>query len=245
MKKTTLLFAGLALATLTVSAQTADEIIAKYADAIGGKKKLEAIKTIYKEGTANAQGQLIPIKLWYVIKKSMRQEVTFNGMTQYTIVRNDSGWVFSPFQGQTHPEPMTAEDVKSQQTELDGPGMELLHYKEKGNKITAQGKDNIDGTDVFKLEEKLSDSLTQTYYIDISTYYLLRKHTKATVNGKVENINEDYSNYQKTPEGYVFPMSENVGGGDGDDAGAGGGEVKYTVIQVNTDMAPTLFSPTK
>ena len=138
MKKTTLLLAGLAFTALGATAQTADEIINKYADALGGKKKLEAIKNIYMEGSVNAQGQQIPMKFWFVIKKSMRQEVTFNGMTQYTIVRTDSGWVFSPFQGQKQAEPMTAEQVKSQQTELDVPGMELINYKEKGYKVTAQ-----------------------------------------------------------------------------------------------------------
>jgi hypothetical protein len=245
MKKTTLLFAGLAITALGATAQTADEIINKYADALGGKKKLQTIKNIYMEGSVNAQGQQIPMKFWFVIKKSMRQEVTFNGMTQYTIVRNDSGWVFSPFQGQKQAEPMTADQVKSQQTELDVPGMELINYKEKGYKVTAQGKDNIDGTEVFKIEEVISDSLSQTYYIDPETYYVIRVHQKATVNGKVENVNIDYSSYTKTADGFVFPMSESIGGGDADDSGSEGGAVKFTTIKVNTDMDAKLFSPTK
>jgi hypothetical protein len=242
MKKTTFLFAALALAAVSATAQTADEIIAKYADAIGGKKKLEAIKNIYMEGSVDAQGQKIPIKSWLVIKKSMRQEFTFNGMTGYSIVRNDSGWAFSPFAGQKQAEPMTADQVKSQQAGLDGEstGMALINYKEKGYKVTMQGKDDVDGTEAYKIEEKISDSLTQTYYIDPETYYVIRIHEKATVNGKVDEGNVDFSNYQKTPDGYVFAM--NIAGGAGDN---GGGGVKFTVVKVNTDMDAKLFSPTK
>ncbi|MGP8217034.1 MAG: hypothetical protein ACLQQ4_15810 [Bacteroidia bacterium] len=243
MKKTTLLLAGLALAAVSATAQTADEIINKYADAVGGRKKLEGIKNLYMEGSVDAQGQKIPMKLWFVIKKSMRQEIIFNGMTQYTIVRNDSGWVFSPFQGQTKAEPMTAEDVKSQQPDLDAPGLDLIDYKERGYKVTMQGKDNIDGTDVYKIEEQISDSNVQTYYIDPDSYYVIRVHVKKTVNGKVEEVNEDFSDYQKTPEGFVFPMTQNIGSDD--DQGGGGGTMKFTVIKVNTEIDPKLFSPAK
>lgn len=243
MKKTLLLLAGFGL-TLSATAQTADEIINKCADAIGGKKKIEAVKNLYMEGSVNAQGQQIPMKFWYVIKKSMRQEVTFNGMTQYTIVRNDSGWSFSPFQGQKQAEPMTADEVKSQQSDLDFPGMDLINYKEKGYTVTMQGKDNIDGTDVYKIEEKISDSLSKTYYIDPESYYVIREKQKATVNGKVESVNIDYSTYTKTADGIMFPMSESVGGGGDDDADGGGQEIKFTVVQTNITMDSKLFSPT-
>ncbi|HSY77221.1 MAG TPA: hypothetical protein VK890_10215 [Bacteroidia bacterium] len=244
MKKTTFLLAALALVTVSATAQTADEIINKYADAIGGKKKLEGIKNLYMEGSIDAQGQKIPIKFWFVVKKSMRQEVTFNGMTQYSIVRNDSGWSYSPFQGQTKAEPMTAEDVKSQQSELNAPGMELIDYKAKGFKVTSQGKDNIDGSDVFKIQEIISDSNVQTYYIDPQTYYVIRVHIKITSNGKVTEANIDYADYQKTADGYLFPMTETIGSGDSDASG-GGQSVKFTSIKVNTDMDAKLFSPTR
>jgi hypothetical protein len=235
MKKRTLLLAGMAMATICATAQTADEIINKYADAIGGKKKLAGIKSVYMEGDADANGQKIPIKIWTVVGKSERTEFTFNGMTGYTIIRSDSGWAFSPFAGQTHAEPMTADQVKSASTELDYPGGQLINYKEKGFVVTSQGKDDVDGTEAYKLEEKVSDSLTKTYYLDPETYYVIRVHEKATVNGKVEEVDQDYTNYQKTPEGFMFAMS--ISGG------VAGGGVKFTTIKINSDIDTKLFSP--
>ncbi|HTA82551.1 MAG TPA: hypothetical protein VK783_06455 [Bacteroidia bacterium] len=236
MKKTTLLFAGMVLATIGATAQTADEIINKYADAIGGKEKLAAIKNIYMEGSIDANGQKIPLKLWKVINKSFRTEYSFGGMTGYSIIRKDSGWNFQPFAGQTVPEPMTADQVKASQTQLNPEGEDLINYKQKGYKVTMQGKDDVDGTEAYKLEEVISDSLVQTYYIDLDSYYILRVHVKTTSNGKVEEANEDFSNYTKTPEGFVFPMD--IEGGAG-----GGGGIKFTVIKVNTTMDDKLFKP--
>jgi hypothetical protein len=235
MKKTTLLLAGFALAAASVSAQSADDIINKYADAMGGRTKLAAIKNIYMEGSSDINGSKITIKTWLVNKKSVRQEFVISGMTNYIILRNDSGWMYFPIQGQTNPEPFTAEQVKSGQTQLDV-GDELINYKDKGYKVTLLGKDDVDGTEAYKIEEKISDSLVHTYYIDPQSYYVIRVHEKATVNGKVTESDQDLSNYQKTADGYVFPMTE---------SGGQMGDQKYTIIKVNTEIDSKLFSPSK
>jgi hypothetical protein len=233
MKKTTLLLAGLVFAT-GAYAQTADEIINKHADAIGGRQKLAAIKNIYMEGKSNINGTDVPFKVWTVDKQATRIEFSFGGMTGYTIIRKDSGWGFSPFAGQTHPEPMTADQVKGSQSQLDAAGDNLIDYKTKGYKVTFEGKDDVDGTEAFKLQLKISDSLVETYYIDPESYYVIRVHTKETANGKVEEGNQDLSNYQKTADGYTFPMAL---------SGGPGGDQKITTIKVNTEIDPNLFKP--
>ncbi len=50
---------GLLLAVVSFSgvrAQTADEIVNKYVDAIGGKEKLQQVKTVYMENTTQVMG---------------------------------------------------------------------------------------------------------------------------------------------------------------------------------------------
>jgi hypothetical protein len=230
------LAASLFVAATGAFAQTAEDIIAKYVAAIGGKDKLDAIKNIYMEGNINQQGVQIPLKIWIVSRKSMRTEFTFNGMTGYTIIRSDSGWNYVPFQGQKQAEPMTADQVKRAQPQLDAEGT-LMNHAKYGYKVTYEGSDDVDGTDAFKLKVVVNDSLSETYFIDKSTYYILRVKTKETENGKVVEASQDFSDYQKIPEGYVFAMSM---GGDGM-----GGDVKFTSIKVNGDVDPKLFKPTK
>jgi|SRR6185312_1035491 len=231
MKKTLLSLACLLAASVSF-AQTADDIINKYADAIGGRDKLAAIKNIYMEGTVDANGQQIVIKDWKVLKKCSRAEFTLMGMTGYSIVTTDSGWNFSPFQGQKVAEPMTADMVKRAQVDLNSVDP-LVDYKEKGYKVAYKGKDDVDGSDAYKLELTISDSNVQTYFLDPTTYYIMRVKSKEIVNGKTQEGQQDFSNYQKTSDGYVFAMS----------AGGDGGSVKFTSIKVNTDMDPSLFVP--
>lgn len=49
---------------VSVSAQTADEIITKYITAIGGADKWRQIKSIKVEGQAEVQGFLLPCRVF-------------------------------------------------------------------------------------------------------------------------------------------------------------------------------------
>jgi hypothetical protein len=235
MKKTILYLLIVVLSFSISKAQTATDIINKYINAMGGKDKLLSIKNVYMEGSMDANGSQLNIKYWIINKKSVRYEYTVNGMTSYNIITNDSGWVFSPMMGQKQAEPMTPALVRSSQPELDPEGL-LLNYNTNGYKVDLKGKDDVDGTPAFKINEKITDSLTNIYYIDTATYYILRITTKATVDGKQIDMSRDLSNYQKTPDGYTFPMSMGLGM-------MMGGQVKFTSVKVNTDIDPNLFKP--
>lgn len=158
-------------------------------------------------------------------------------MTSYNIITNDSGWIFSPMMGQKQAEPMTPGLVRSSQPELDPEGL-LLNYSTNGYKVDLKGKDDVDGTPAYKIIEKITDSLSNIYYIDTASYYILRITTKATVDGKQMDMSRDLGNYQKTSEGYTFPMSMGLGM-------MMGGQVKFTTVKVNTDIDSKLFKPTR
>lgn len=206
----------------------ADEIINSYITAMGGADKLASINTIYMEGEINYNGTKRTTRKWVVNKKAMRSEMTFNGITSYTIVRKDSGWNYSPNRGRRKPEPLPATSVATNQPNLDIEGT-LVNYKAKGYKVSYQGTDEIEGTEAYKIEEVLNDSLTRTFYIDPDSHYIMRIRTKSSMGGRVTTSSTDYSDYTKTADGYVFPMES--------------GNIKYTVVKVNTTIDDNLFKP--
>jgi hypothetical protein len=208
---------------------TADEIINDYITAMGGADKLASIKTIYMEGEINSNGTKRATRKWIVNKKAMRNELTFNGITSYTIIRQDSGWTFAPNRGRKKPEPMTASAVASNQPNLDIEGP-LVNYKAKGYKVTYVGTDEIEGTEAYKLEEVINDSLTKTFYVDPDSHLIMRVRTKSSMGGRVSISGSDFSDYTKTAEGYMFPMET--------------GNIKYTLVKVNTEINNNLFTPT-
>ena len=88
-----------AMGFINASAQTADEIINKWADAMGGKDKLSSIKTIYTEDELNIMNNPAPRKSYLVNGKGFKSEAEFGGQKIIDCYLVDSGWSINPFAG--------------------------------------------------------------------------------------------------------------------------------------------------
>lgn len=227
-----ILFVGSNLA----KAQTADEIIQKYITAIGGIDNWKKIKSTKVSGSINANGMQIPITVTVIQGKASRMEISLNGMIGYQILTNTEGWSYFPFQGQTKPEAMTAEDVKKSQDELDIQSP-LIDYQAKGHKVTYLGKDDVEGTECYKLKVTYANGKEETMYIDATNYYHIRSVSKATVDGKEVEGTQNFGNYTKLPEGIVYAMSV--------DGSGMGGNMEIKSVEINKPVDESIFKPGK
>ncbi|MEI8279183.1 MAG: hypothetical protein WCG87_05420 [Bacteroidota bacterium] len=234
MRSTKLLMLAFVMfgASYNATAQTAEEIVNKHLTAIGGEANWKKVNSIKMVGAINANGTEITMTQTVVNGKAMRQDITLMGMSGYQIVTNKEGWSYMPFQGQKTPEAMTADDVKEQQEELDIQG-KLVDYKTKGSKIAFLGKDQVEGTECFKLKLTTKAGKEETMYFDAGSYYLIKTTQKVKADGKEMEVATSFSNYQKQPEGIVIPMSVN----------AQGGEVVFKSVEINKPVDDKIFKP--
>jgi hypothetical protein len=233
MKK--ILFAIIAMFCFAYgNAQNADSIINKHIDAIGGKEAWLKVNSMKMEGVMKVQGTEIGMKITILNNKGMRQDITFGGMSGYQIVTPTGGWNFMPFQGQKQPDPITDDDLKEAQSELDAQGT-LINYKEKGHNVEYIGTEDVDGVDAIKLKETLKGGKVETIYIDPKNYYIMRVVSKVKANGQEMEQTQNMSNFQKQPSGIVVPMSMSMGFG----------EMTITKIEVNTPIDDSVFKPGK
>ncbi|MFN8332854.1 MAG: hypothetical protein U0T81_16830 [Saprospiraceae bacterium] len=105
MKKLFSLLLTFSFLGMGVHAQTADEIITKNIQAMGGVDKLKSIQSVVMEGKINAQGMEIPISMSMVKNTAMRTDFSVMGMNAWMIMRKDSGWTFMPFRVKQNPKP--------------------------------------------------------------------------------------------------------------------------------------------
>src|SRR4026208_2317501 len=74
-------------------AQTVDEVIAKYVDAMGGKDKLSSIQTLHMVGISTMQnGNEVTTEIWKENNKLFRRESSFGMGSMKTLITNDGGW---------------------------------------------------------------------------------------------------------------------------------------------------------
>ncbi len=191
--------------SLTATAQTADEIIQKHLTAIGGAENWKKINSIKKSGYRMSRGTQIPITVTILQGKGSKVESTFSGMTSYVIITDKEGWSFNPRNSQKA-EALPDETVKMAQDRLNIEGP-LIDYKAKGYKVNYYGTDDVEGTECHKLKVVMPSGKEETIYIDASNYYLVRIVDKTRANGKEQVQSTTYGDYEKLPEGIIYPMS--------------------------------------
>ncbi len=202
-----LLLAGLALTTLNVAAQTADEIIAKNITAMGGAEKIASLKTVKRTGNMSMQGMDIPMVFTVSQMKGFRLDVEVMGTSNYQIITPDKAFMFFPIQQMTEPKEMDAEVVKGMQSALDIQGA-LFNYKEKGSTVEFVGNEKIDGADAYKLKVTGKSGKSAFYFIDVKSNMLVKTSSKATGPDGVEmDVETNYSDYKKNADGYWFAYS--------------------------------------
>jgi len=216
--------------TFIAKAQTADEIITKYVDAIGGAANWKKVNTVKMEGTMQVQGATVNMKQTISHNKGNRQDISLMGMNGFMIITPTAGWNFMPFNGQAAPEAMTAEDVAEAQADLDAQG-NFVDYAAKGHTVEYLGKDDVEGTECYKIKLNLKSGKTETDYFDTKSYLLIRTVAIQKANGKEAEVTTNFSNYEKLPEGILVPKSITLPFG----------EMNITKITINGPVDESIF----
>ncbi len=216
---------------IAVHAQTADEIVDKHIEAIGGKDKLSQVKTVYSESTVQVMGNEAPSTLTVVNGKGFRLESDINGQKMVQVYTDKSGWAINPFAGGTDPQPMPDEQYKAGRDQIDVGGP-LFNYAAKGNKVEYLGKEDS----AYKLKLTNKDGVVTTFYIDPATYYIKKAVQTGTMMGQEMEITRTPSNYKKTDFGIVYPYTIDI---------SYGGQMNITStvkkIEINKDVDPKIF----
>jgi photosystem II stability/assembly factor-like uncharacterized protein len=225
------------LAATSLSAQTADEIIAKYIQTIGGMDRIQAVKTLRRTGKFTGGGGFeAPIVELNKRPNKVRQEITIQGLNGATTYDGTTGWKLEPWGGKKDIESLGEEEQKGiiEDSDFDGP---LVNYQAKGNKVEYVGMEPVDGTDTYKLKVTLANGDVRNYYLDADYYVPIKIDTKRTVRGaerEYETILGDY----KQVGGWYLPHSVQTG--------AKGSQFRatttYDTIEANVDLNDALFA---
>ena len=230
--KLSLLAVTAMLCVQNAGAQTADEIVNKHIEAIGGKEKMLALKSVKMLGNLNVQGMDVGLTITVAQGVGSRTDISVPGMGEgYQIVNTTKGWSFMPFQGQASPEELDAEKVQSSQQQLDIQGG-LLDYATKGSKVELLGKETVDGSESYKLALTHKSGKVSTYFIDSKTFYKVKSISKSQTPSGEADVETSYMDFKKTPEGYVFPFSQSNPMGT----------VIFSSVEINKPVDEKLFT---
>lgn len=228
---------GLVFFALPATAQTADEIVAKYVAKIGGMEKIQAVKSVRVTGKFSGGGgfEAVTVNENKRPNKS-RQEFSLQGLTAVSAYDGKDGWKINPFQGKKDAESLGEDEMKAMIDESDFDDS-LINYQARGNKVEYVGMDTVDGTDTFKLKVTLPSGTVKTYYMDTDYYVPIKIETKRMIRGaevETETVLGDY----KEVNGVYYPYSFETG------AKGSQNKAKITIekIEANVPLDDTRFA---
>ena len=143
---------------------TAEKVIDNYLQALGGKDKIVAIKTLKETLTANVQGMDIKGKTYKKDNKKVMVYLEMMGQTLMKQVYDGKTGKISGMQGNKELAGAELEAIKSEAYIV-----EEIFYQELGYKLTLKGIDKVDSKEAYKIEIVAENGNKSLQYFDTKT----------------------------------------------------------------------------
>jgi outer membrane lipoprotein-sorting protein len=149
---------------------SADEIITKYLDELGGLENLRAWKGM--KGTGKfvfpAQGGTeVPVTFWFKPPNKQRMEMIIQGQKAIYATDGIVPWYCDPTRGVPLPTPLPEDQAREANKNDDE--YPFIDYKEKGHKVELLGKEEFEGREVYKVKLARRNGSESTHFFDIET----------------------------------------------------------------------------
>jgi hypothetical protein len=193
--------------------QTADEIISKYIQAIGGSDRISKITSVYTESTIEAMGAQGIIKSTTLNGKGMRTDIEIAGFNITSCYTDKQGWSINTMTGISKAEIMPGDqyNLGKDQIIIGGP---FINYADKGYKVALLGTDSVANENCYKIKFTSPDSILSVYFFDTRTFYLVQTVSQSVAMGQIVESSTNYSDFRQT-DGYTIPykMELSLSGG--------------------------------
>lgn len=204
---------------------TAESVIQKAIDAMGGAKKIGEIKDISLDGTVNIMGTELSLTERYVMGSAYSRKLEMQGMgTVMSELMNGSNFSKTQ-QGQSIP----LEDKDKEEMKEDGSFFQELYMKNNGYKFTLKGIEAVNGSDAYAVEVSSPGGRTFTNYYDVKSGFKVKKMYEEEGPGGKMPVQVFFSDYKEKSD--VKIASKIV-----IDLGRFKQEVEYKDIKVNTGL---------
>ena len=219
MKKLQNLFlvAIVSLLTISLNAQSVDEIVGNYLENTGGAENWENVKGLRMNASINQMGMEIPIEM-VQLKDKMYTKISIQGQEiKQGVFDGETLWStnFMSMKAEKNDQE-DVDNVKNELAEFPDP---FLNYKDKGFTVELMGTETVEGSDVFKIKLTKKPMVVDgeevpnvsIYYFDSENFVPIMVHEEVMSGpGKGMIMESKMSDYQEV-EGLYFPFSMTQG----------------------------------
>jgi hypothetical protein len=243
MKKLGLIIALTGFSFLSFT-QTAEEIVSKYLQNIGGTEKLAAIKNVKMYANVDQMGMSIPIEMISTVDGKMIVKGAFQGMEFVQMAydgQNSWGTNFMTMKAEKN----SSEDSENMKRMTGDFITPLYNYQTKGYKLEKLSDETVEGVSCFKLkltkkpilEQGIEIQNVDFIYLDKDNYVPIVQESEipsGEMKGKMQQ--SLFSDYQEV-NGVMFPFSMTSRVKD-----IGGQTINFNKIETNISVEDKVFA---
>ena len=244
MKKLQNLFLVMIVSLMTISlnAQSVEEIIGNYLENTGGAENWENVKGIRMNASINQMGMEIPIEM-VQLKDKMYTKISIQGQEiKQGVFDGETLWStnFMSMKAEKNDQE-DVDNIKNELAEFPDP---FLNYKDKGFTVELMGTETVEGSDVYKIKLTKKPMVVDgeevpnvsIYYFDSENFVPIMVHEEVMSGpGKGMIMESKMSDYQEV-EGLYMPFSMTQGVKD-----QPGQPITITSIELNPTVDESEF----
>lgn len=208
---------------------TAQSVLKKYIEAVGGEANIVKIKDLTLKGTMKIQGMSLSLNMTYKMPGKFLMEMLMNGQSVQKEVLNGETARMSGMQGNKN---ITGEELE--RLKLESELFPETKYDILGYKTELKGIENINGKDAYVIDiTSPSNSVTTEYYAVETGLKIRSVSISETETGKIAQTTDvmDYT----TINNVQFPKLMKT------TMGPQSFEVNVNLIEINTNVPDQIF----
>ena len=195
MKKTLSIISLIVVFLTGISAQDLNSVLASHFTTIG-QDKLSSVKSMKSTGKTIAQGMELDFEIYTQRPEKFRLEVDIQGSKMIQAYDGEKGWFVAPWTGSLDPIEISGVQLKSMKLQADMDGM-LYNYEKKELATELMGKEDLEGTEVYKIKQTDKEGDVYFHFIDAENYVLLKTSSKVKMGESEIESETFYSNYKE------------------------------------------------
>lgn len=200
-------FAIIVLFTTDAFTQNIDSILSKYSEAIGGRSSWDSVKTLKITGYSTVMGMDIPFTQYVKRPGLWLLEIQVQGMKILQAYDGSSGWMVNPMMGSKKAQKTDEATTKSYKAN-SLVGGKLMNIKEMGYTVELEGKEDMDGKEVYRLKLTDKDGDVTSFFVDALSFLILKSSGKMIRMGNEITTETTFSNYTKVNNVLIAFLSD-------------------------------------
>ena len=221
--------------SLSLSAQTADDVIDDYISAIGGKKNLSKIKSMQWKSDMDSDMFEATAVTTVLNGKGYKMVMDVMGYQSITCYTDTEGWSTDPMSGSTNK--MPEDQYKLGRGEIYvGGGME--YYKDLGLTAELVGRKEINGVNAYQVRVTVEGSdVSSDQFFDPDTHLLIRTVVSVDAQGSMMDMVTDYKDYKEVEGGIILSHSQSI-----DFGGQMSMDNTINSVEIDVPVDPAIFN---